>query len=225
MLVFEKSQKQHNRSFHMVTKQRRRYKSDHFVKGSFQNILAYMTMADTETIEEGKQWYSNAHIIGEQVSALLGYDDPKYGIGIVSALSPQMEWGDNIEQAILFASTGWSNNQTADNNNKAIDIANGADPLSVLGGEKVTAFYQAILTPHADTKPVVDRHAMAVYCNYVPEYAKLSQAMGNARVMRRIQSAYTKAHSYYPELDRHAVQAITWILQRKMKEVTRRVGQ
>ena len=40
----------------MVTKQRRRYKSDHFVKGSYQNILAYMDMADAETIAEGKQW-------------------------------------------------------------------------------------------------------------------------------------------------------------------------
>ena len=72
----------------MVTKQRRRYKSDHFVKGSYQNILAYMLIADAETIDEGMQWYSNAHIIGEQVSALLGQDDPKYGIGILSALSP-----------------------------------------------------------------------------------------------------------------------------------------
>ena len=209
----------------MVTKQRRRYKSDHFVKGSYQNILAYMDMADEETAYEGRRWYSDAHTIGEQVSALLGHDDPKYGIGILSALSPQMEWGDNIEQAMLFAKNGWSTMQTADNNRKADKIANGVDPLSVLGGEKVRAFYQAILTPHADTTPVVDRHAMAVYCNYVPDRAKLSQAMGNARVMRRIQSAYTKAHSYYPELDRHAVQAITWILQRKMKEVTRRVGQ
>lgn len=209
----------------MVTKQRRRYKSDHFVKGSFQNILAYMAMADAETIEEGEQWYSNAHIIGEQISTMLGYDDPKYGIGVLSALSPQMEWGDNIEQAILFASTGWSDMQTGDNNHKATKIANGVDPLSVLGGEKVRAFYQAILTPHADTTPVVDRHAMAVYCNYVPDRAKLSQAMGNARVMRRIQSAYIKAHSYYPDFDRHSIQAITWILQRKMKEVTRRVGQ
>lgn len=209
----------------MVTKQRRRYKSDHFVKGSFQNILAYMLIADTETIDEGTQWYSNAHIIGEQVSALLGQDDPKYGIGILSALSPNMEWGDNIEQAMLFTSTGWANMQTADNNAKAEKIANGADPLSVLGGEKVRAFYQAILTPHADTTPVVDRHAMAVYCNYIPDKAELKQAMGNARVMRRIQSAYTKAHSYYPEFDRHSIQAITWVLQRKMKEVTRRIGQ
>ena len=66
---------------------------------------------------------------------------------------------------------------------------------------------------------------MAVYCNFIPSKDKLKQAMGNARVMRRIQSAYTKAHSHYPELDRHAVQAITWVLQRKMKEITRRVGQ
>ena len=80
----------------MVTKQRRRYKSDHFVKGSYQNILAYMDMADAETIAEGKQWYSNAHIVGEQVSALLGNAAPKYGIGILSALSPNMEWGDNV---------------------------------------------------------------------------------------------------------------------------------
>ena len=209
----------------MVTKQRRRYKSDHFVKGSYQNILAYMTIADAETIEEGMQWYDNAHIIGEQVSSLLVYDDPKYGIGILSALSPNMEWGDNIEQAMLFTSTGWANMQTADNNAKAEKIANGADPLTVLGGEKVRAFYQAILTPNADTTPVVDRHAMAVYCNYIPDKAELKQAMGNARVMRRIQSAYTTAHGYYPEFDRHAIQAITWILQRKMKEVTRRIGQ
>ena len=204
----------------MVTKQRRRYKSDHFVKGSYQNILAYMLMADEETIEEGMQWYSNAYTIGEQVSALLGHSDPKYGIGVLSALSPQMEWGDNIEQAILFASTGWSNNQTADNNNKAIDIANGADPLSVLGGEKVTAFYQAILTPHADTKPVVDRHAIAIYYGKPVSERQLSRAFGNRKVMRRIQYAYVRASK---EVGQHynVVQATTWVQHRKDKGYTK----
>ena len=138
-------------------------KAHNIVRGSYQNIVQAYNKASAESFFEGREWYTYANSIAEQVSTLLGTEDIRVGAGILSALSPQIAWGENVAEALKFTSLGYSTMQTQANNAKAQKIQEGQDPDTILGGHKVVPFYHAILEPTGQYKPVVDRHAIAVY--------------------------------------------------------------
>ena len=191
-------------------------KAHNIVRGSYQNIVQAYNKASAESFFEGREWYTDANSIAEQVSTLLGTEDIRVGAGILSALSPQIAWGENVAAALKFTSLGYSTMQTQANNAKAQKIQEGQDPETVLGGAKVTSFYHAILEPTGQYKPVVDRHAIAVYYGKPVSRRDLGRAMSNPRVIRRIQSAYVRA-SRIVRQHYNVVQATTWVQHRKDK--------
>ena len=191
-------------------------KAHNIVRGSYQNIVQAYNKASAESFFEGREWYTDANSIAEQVSTLLGTEDIRVGAGILSALSPQIAWGENVAEALKFTSLGYSTMQTQANNAKAQKIQEGQDPETVLGGAKVTSFYHAILEPTGLYKPVVDRHAIAVYYGKPVSRRDLGRAMSNPRVIRRIQSAYVRA-SRIVRQHYNVVQATTWVQHRKDK--------
>ena len=128
-------------------------KAENIVKGSYRHIIDTYNNASESSIAEGKVWYSHANHIAWQVTKLLGSKDIRVGAGIIASLSPQMDWGENVTEALRFVSVGYSTKQTRANNMKAKRISEGDDPETVLGGLKVTAFYHAILEPFGDTPP------------------------------------------------------------------------
>ena len=190
-------------------------KAENILKGSYRHILKAYNEASIDSKLEGEIWYDEAQIVAEQVSKLLGTNDLRIGAGIIAALSPQMDWGENIEEAIKFTSTHYSTRQTKANNAKALRILEGENPLDVLGGAKVIAFYHAILEPKGKYPPVIDRHAMRVYYGKPVSKRDRNRAFSNTRVIRRIQSANIRVAR---ELGIHpnVVQAITWVHQRKL---------
>jgi len=191
-------------------------KAENVVKGSYQNIVEAYNNASEDSLIEGWDWYKDAKMIAGQVSNLLGTEDIRVGAGILAALSPQIDWGTNIAEALKFTSLGYSTMQTQANNAKAKKISEGQDPDTVLGGNKVVPFYHAILEPTGQYKPVVDRHAMWIYYGKPVSEKQLSRAFGNKKVMRRIQSAYVRASK---KVGQHynVVQATTWVQHRKDK--------
>ena len=195
-------------------------KAENVVKGSYQNIVDAYNVASEDSHTEGQNWYRDANSIAVQVSKLLGTEDIRVGAGILSALSPQIDWGENVAQALKFASLGYSTMQTTANNDKAKKIQEGQDPDTILGGNKVVPFYHAIVEPDGKYKPVVDRHAIAVYYGKPVSRRDLGRAMSNPRVMRRIQSAYKRASK---KVGQHynVVQATTWVQHRKDKGYTK----
>ena len=195
-------------------------RAENVVKGSYRNIVDAYNSASPASHTEGTRWYTDAHGIAKQVSGMLDSDDIRVGAGIIAALSPQMEWGDNVSEAILICSTGYSTKQTQANNDKAILIGSNQDPDDILGGEKVTAFYHAMVRPTGQGKPVVDRHAIWVYYGKPVTSKELSRVFGNKKVMRRIQSAYIRAGR---ETGQHhnVVQATTWVQHRKNKGIVK----
>ena len=204
-------------------------KSENIVKGSYRNIVRAYNNASLASRTEGENWYQDAHDIAKQISAMLDSDDVRIGAGILAALSPQMEWGDNVTEAIKLATTGKAPRQTKANEDKAILIGCGNLPCEILGGDKVRAFYHSIVYPTGDyckdceeiTTAVIDRHAQQVYKGMgVVTKRDLSRAFGNKKVMRRIQSAYIKAGK---ELGIHynIVQATTWVQHRKNKGIVK----
>jgi|6_EtaG_2_1085325.scaffolds.fasta_scaffold13674_2 hypothetical protein len=191
-------------------------KAHNIVRGSYQNIVQAYNKASADSFFEGREWYTDANSIAEQVSTLLGTEDIRVGAGILSALSPQIAWGENVAEALKFTSLGYSTMQTKANNVKAQKIQEGQDPETVLGGAKVTSFYHAILEPTGQYKPVVDRHAIAVYYGKPVSRRDLGRAMSNPKVIRRIQSAYVRA-SRIVRQHYNVVQATTWVQHRKDK--------
>ena len=195
-------------------------KAENIVKGSFRNIVDAYNNASSASHSEGQQWYVDANGIAKQISAMLDSDDVRIGAGILSALSPQMEWGDNVTEAIKLATTGKAPRQTQANEDKAILIGCNNDPEDILGGEKVVSFYHAIVNPVGNYKPVIDRHAISIYYGKPVSKKELSRVFGNKKVMHRIQSAYIRAGRV---LNRHynVVQATTWVQHRKDKGVVK----
>ena len=191
-------------------------KAHNIVRGSYQNIVQAYNKASADSFFEGREWYTDANTIAGQVSTLLGTEDIRVGAGIIAALSPQIAWGNNIAEALKFTSLGYSTMQTQANNAKAQKIQEGQDPDTILGGHKVVPFYHAILEPTGQYKPVVDRHAIAIYYGKPVSERQLSRAFGNRKVMRRIQYAYVRASK---EVGQHynVVQATTWVQHRKDK--------
>ena len=191
-------------------------KAENIVKGSYRHIIDTYNNASESSIAEGKVWYSHANHIAWQVTKLLGSKDIRVGAGIIAALSPQMDWGENVTEALRFVSEGYSIMQTRANNVKAKRISEGEDPDTVLGGLKVTAFYHAILEPFGDTPPVVDRHAIDIHKGELVSKRDRNRAMSNPRVISRIQTSY-KLASKKLGVHWHVVQAVTWVQQRKNK--------
>tara|TARA_R110002020_G_scaffold51677_1_gene146130 strand:+ start:374 stop:988 length:615 start_codon:yes stop_codon:yes gene_type:complete len=198
-------------------------KAENVVKGSFRNIIDSYNNASESSIAEGTAWYTDAHNIALQVSTLLGTDDVRVGAGIISALSPQIDWGANIAEALKFASLGYSTKQTGANNLKAQRISEGEDPETVLGGNKVVPFYHAILDPYGDYLPVVDRHGLEIHYGKSVSKRDRNRAMSNSRVMKRIQTSY-KLASKKLGLHYNVVQAVTWVQHRKDKGYTKEIA-
>ena len=193
--------------------------------GSYNNILELkITKANQSS---GSKWYKEANDIAYSLGKLAGFSTPirrvQVGAGILAALSPQTEWGDNIHMAHMIVGGGMATGQTKVNNEKALKILSGEHPLEVLGGLKVVPFYKAIVNPLGDNTPVIDRHAAAVYMGRPLSERELS-FLSSPVINRRIGGAYIKAASQQG-VHPNTLQAQSWLQWRQNKGITRRVGE
>lgn len=99
----------------------------------------------------GRDWYARAMGAAMAIAA----QHPRTGpdsravAGIIAALSPRARWSTNLEWARAVARAAAQRKacpavSTRSNRAMAWRIAKGADPLNVLMGPKVRAFYRAI---------------------------------------------------------------------------------
>jgi len=163
------------------------------VQGSWRNLIKYYDMALPQQIIHGEAFYEDARDVSKELGILAGY---KYshavsiGAGIISVLSPRMDWDRNKEIAKQFILTGETKYQTQQNQIKAKEILSGKDPMDVMGREshKTKAFYQAILNPNGNNEvwnlqgyaqkktnlAVIDRHAGGAYTGkQLQEYQRI----------------------------------------------------
>jgi|TARA_R110000824_G_scaffold116312_4_gene267681 hypothetical protein len=188
------------------------------VYGSYRNIIKCYETALPTSIEQGTTWYSDAQNIAIHIGRLGGYTDHQalfVGAGILSALSPQVEWSMNVQFAMSLVTKG-IRKQTWNNHNKAVRILYGEKPIEVLGGKKVRAFYKAVVAPKGQGEPVIDRHALAVYMGRNVTEKELTY-LQSPLVMKRVQGAYRKASNTLG-IHHHDLQAITWVEWRAKKK-------
>ena len=192
-------------------------------KPSVSNILAVYALATADDLREGLAWYQTAH---QWCRVQAGSNRPHLiarNAGIVAALSPMNAWGNNKRKAAevisrrgkIVAVKGKPNGiGLSVNVNKAIAIYNGADPLDILSGDKVRAFYRTILDPQGDIDPVIDRHAFDIAVGERTD-DKRRGILSRKGVYSEFANAYREA-AKVAGIGSAQMQAVTWIAWRNI---------
>lgn len=123
------------------------------------NIRAAWDAATEDQITRGRAWYTVAHDLAEMV----GNGDVRKGAGVISALSPRMQWDRNVSIAIDAMNTGTASGAMGASLRKAQAILDGTDPEEVLPmSAKTGNFYLNIVDPKHATAVTVDCWAYRV---------------------------------------------------------------
>lgn len=188
---------------------------------SLANVLAVYNGATGDQIRWGLQWYFDAHNFALTLGGGRAWHLSR-NAGIVAALSPMNKWDNNKRKAAELVSKrgrvptgrGVANGIGLGNNvAKAVAIYKGAEPLDVLGGDKVRAFYQTILDPTADIDPVIDRHAFDIAVGEVTN-EKRRGILSRKGVYHDFARVYREA-AKVAGVGASQMQAITWVAWRE----------
>lgn len=171
-------------------------------------IEQWFDKADTATIDKGLNWYRNVHESARQMAADAMV--PLHTVvGVLAALSPACPWERNLFETKGLLDQAPINCTTyRPNVVKARLILAGRDPQDILGGPKVTSFYQLIMNPRDNYRVCVDRHAVRVCTR--------RKWKSDKEASRFLKSQYERcADAYRIVADRmdllpHQVQAVTW---------------
>lgn len=131
---------------------------------SVANLNKWAKRAKVEHWEQGKLWYHDAH---DYCQGLVGKYTLEQVVGVVAALSPQVEWDHNksVACALLEGYEGEVYKGYDVNMTKARSVLDIKDPLTILGGQKVRAFYDNILRPRYSNLVTVDTHIARAFFN------------------------------------------------------------
>lgn len=133
------------------------------------HVAQQCLLLDPGLYAQGETWYANAWQWCQRMAQRYPYT-PHQIAGVVAALSPQVSWERNLTLATSALDRHMVGlellGQTQDNLGKAQAILDGVEPLDALGGLKVRAFYQCIISAGETDQVCVDRHAVAAY--YAP---------------------------------------------------------
>ena len=185
------------------------------------NVLAVYNGAFEHHLRYGLAWYPTAH----REALRLGGGRAQHlsrNAGIIAALSPLNHWTNNLAKAREVISKrgritvvkGQPNGIGLGNNvQKAIDIYNGAEPLDVLKGDKVRAFYRTILDPTGDIDPVIDRHAFDIAVGERTDEQRRG-ALSRKGVYDEFAHVYREA-AKIAGIGSAQMQAITWVAWRE----------
>ncbi len=191
-----------------------------------ENLRVTFDEASSAEVVDGAQWYPNAQREAQRIASNF-HITIEQACGIIAAISPGMNWDENIPQAWEFCLNGSLSFLPYGHLNevKAKRIRNGESPLDVLGGPKVTAFYAALLHPAGNTKAVVDRHIINAWHGYRLTGDEQKKIMDSKRIMAEIQADIEYLAAEY-DIPVHAYQAILWVVARswtrgRIKDQTR----
>lgn len=184
------------------------------------NIVATFYSATDDDTAAGMGWYAMAHAQAARISG----GNVETGAGVIAALSPQIGWNENVRIAGKAFADDKASGQTTANCVKADRIMFGyGAPLDVLGGNKVRAFYAAIVDPNHPTAVVVDRHAFDIAVGRVTDNATRG-VLSRVGVYELFADAYRQAADilsaqFGTTISPSAVQAVTWLAWRRMKGI------
>ena len=173
-------------------------------------------------------WYQSARSEVDRICQTL-LVNPARVAGVIAALSPNNKWNRNLIDAYNLARAYVENGvYDADrikvstfntNKDKAIRILAGLDPLDVLGGLKVRAFYKLIFNPTVKDVVCIDGHSYSIWAGErIATYKtpKITPKMYDAIQRDYIDSARIVSEIKGQTITASQLQAITWIVQRNL---------
>lgn len=176
-----------------------------------QLILDTYRRATAAELESGVEWYGLAHSIARDIAPSI-----EVGAGVISALSPRVVWDRNVTLAREALAGTLTNGALFKNIAKANAIVAGADPLTVLGGNKTRAFYANIVDPFGDDV-TIDRHAFDIAVGRVTN-DKDRAVLGRKGVYESYADQYREAGAHVG-MSGAQLQAVTWVAWRRMKGI------
>lgn len=183
------------------------------MNGSWRNILACYDRAPASVKADGVAWYSDALDIAYAYASEFRIE-VETAAGVIAALSPQSPWDRNVKDAHALLA-GEAIHVKPDSLTKAERIIAGEHPLDVLRGNKVRAFYAAIMGDHSVV--VVDRHAASCYANRKLSDAQVRPVFATSgKLYRRIAAAYRRA-AREAGIAPCAMQAVAWVQWRQAR--------
>jgi hypothetical protein len=179
---------------------------------SVANIIRVYRNANESQMARGLSWYADAHT----VALALDPHNVRRAAGIIAALSPRMDWDKNVIAAARVYAEGFASGCLTANARKADRIFAGETPLDVLGGDKVRAFYGAIVDPSAGYT-VIDRHAFDVAIGRVTDDETRS-VLGRKGAYDFVANLYREAAAIIG-VSATVVQAVTWTVWRETESL------
>lgn len=165
--------------------------------------------ATADELAQGIEWYARARRIAVELDPA----NPERAAGVIAALSPLMPWSRNVELARRAYALGTVTGALGANCRKAQEILDGADPLNVLRGQKVRAFYLTIVNPAHPDAVVVDRHAHDVAWGSITTDSTRGGALSTKKGYAEFCEAYRRAAAILG-VTPSQVQAVTWTVHR-----------
>lgn len=176
------------------------------------NVLAVYNAATADHLREGLSWYLDAH----NFARILDPNVPR-AAGVIAALSPMNHWDTNKRAAVKVYENGTAlGTHTISNETKADAILAGANPLDILKGNKVRAFYSTILDPQGYSIPVIDRHAFDIAIGEATN-DKERGTLSRKGMYEKFAEVYIEA-ARIVGIGSPQMQAITWVCWREMKK-------
>lgn len=177
------------------------------------NILAVYRNASPAQLAEGLAWYQTAHELAVILADSHDGDVLK-AAGVISALSPRVQWTYNQTLAIkTYAEKGITGGALGVNIRKADAIYNGAPVYNTLKAPKTVAFAQTIADPTDAFAVVIDRHAVSVAigrCSTDDD----TKDLGRRGFYEAYASAYRIAAARVG-ISPSQMQAVTWVAWRE----------
>lgn len=180
------------------------------------NIWRALLCASDQEIHDGMTFYEGAHGLCKLIAGMYHISAAQVA-GIYAALSPLNTWDTNVANVfdILRDGDRATVNTPHANKRKALRIADGADPLEVLKGNKVRAFYRAIADLSIRDAVPVDRHLICLALG-----AKITSNQ-ELRSFASNRSFYSRVEQVYLELGEregigNRLASIAWFVQRRI---------
>ena len=197
------------------------------------HIIAVFTLATSQEIQLGLDWYPSAFKISERIGKRAGIST-YHAAGVITALSPRNKWEDNVRNAESLAKVYAAGGTVTDltsvpcrtthrNKDQAITILTTPTqiPSKMLTGAKRQEFYNCITRPEINDV-CIDGHAYSVWLG---EYLPASKAPNIGKKLRAtIKQDYHDACSFInEELGEQYItadiQAITWVTHKRIHNV------
>lgn len=197
---------------------------------SIHRLYRLYELASESEKQSGRVWYDHAR---DEIAKLVVQHQTRTKIvaGVVAALSPNIRWAQNLKDADRVLGVGLSPYKLADyyeckvstynsNKRKAFEIAEldwnsvyfehgpRGEPLDILRGPKVTAFYRNLVGD--STALTLDSHAYNAFCGFRATGSDLPGL--RAQLTRDAREAYTRAADVKGETvaDFQAIIWLTW---------------